>query len=143
LWCGSFVRLENPLKSFMPEKSVNVNKSSASTSNVPNLCGIFNAHQGVLCVPFDLIVDQGPMGSSVLPPSLRCTAGLVRVDELQNILLTYYHTLANFRLPNAISWLYLYMYLYLSQPLCIFVSVAVAVLHVFSSWWGFVLIKCL
>lgn len=140
LRCGSFVRPENPLKSFMPEKSVNVTKAALRLQMHRCSAASLMPTRVSCAVPFDLIVQQGPMGPLHCgPPPLP----LVRVDELQNILLTYYHTLAELRSPR------LQLGIFVSLCICeylrarIFVSVAVAVLYACSSWWGFVLIKCL
>lgn len=97
LRCGSFVRPENPLKSFMPEKSVNVTKAALRLQMHRCSAASLMPTRVSCAVPFDLIVQQGPMGPLHCgPPPLP----LVRVDELQNILLTYYHTLAELRSPR-------------------------------------------
>lgn len=140
LRCGSFVRPENPLKSFMPEKSVNVTKAALRLQMHRCSAASLMPTRVSCAVPFDLIVQQGPMGPLHCgPPPLP----LVRVDELQNILLTYYHTLAELRSPRLQLGIFVSLCICVYLRARIFVSVAVAVLYACSSWWGFVLIKCL
>lgn len=126
----------------MPEKSVNVTKAALRLQMHRCSAASLMPTRVSCAVPFDLIVQQGPMGPLHCgPPPLP----LVRVDELQNILLTYYHTLAELRsaVPPDCSSVSLYLCVCVYLRARIFVSVAVAVLYACSSWWGFVLIKCL
>lgn len=117
----------------MPEKSVNVTKAALRLQMHRCSAASLMPTRVSCAVPFDLIVEQGPMGplhcgaatlARSLSPSLVLTLSRVRVDELQNILLTYYHTLAGYALAgifvSAVS-------VSESVYLCIFVSVAVAV----------------
>lgn len=119
LRCGSFVRPENPLKSFMPEKSVNVTKAALRLQMHRCSAASLMPTRVSCAVPFDLIVQQGPMGPLHCGPPP--PPPLVRVDELQNILLTYYHTLAGVHsaVPPDCSSVSLYLCVSESVYLCI------------------------
>lgn len=135
VWRGSFVRAGNPLKSFMPEKSVNVTKAAPRLQMHRSAAASLMPTRVSCVVPFDLIVEtliffrRHRHRHHRRRRRCRCTAALlVRVDELQNILLTYYHTLANpsepllTELVSVSVSLYLYLYLYLQLYLSLSLS---------------------
>lgn len=137
LRCGSFVRPENPLKSFMPEKSVNVTKAALRLQMHRCSAASLMPTRVSCAVPFDLIVQQGPMGP------LHCGAAASASRSCWWVTKYFINVLSHFSratFPQTAAR-YLCICVYLRAR--IFVSVAVAVLYACSSWWGFVLIKCL
>lgn len=126
-----------PIKIVHARKKCQRNKSSAPTSNAPMQCGIFNAHQGVLCRSVWSHCPTGANGSVALRAAASASRSCWWVTKY------FINVLSHFSRATFPQTAARYLCICVYVRARIFVSVAVAVLYACSSWWGFVLIKCL